>query len=120
MKSILIVLKVFGMVCLSGIALAATPETIEGTVSKVIMGAPYGGKVIIKISGEITPSSNPSCRSNSDYDYVFDASTVHGKVMLSSLLMAYSSKATVVAYSESTPNCSLFPGIENLNQLLLK
>lgn len=92
-------------------------STYEGQISELLMGIPYKTTVIIKVDG--SPSQN-GCHSNPSYHYAFDGSTDTGKIILSSVLTAYTTQKVVKFYGAGSNSCTQFGGIEDLNQFLLQ
>ncbi len=88
-----------------------------GKVAEILMGSPYGNNVIIKVDGSPTQTG---CHTNPNFNYVFDGSIERGKIMLSALFIAYTSQKEVTFYGAGDSSCTLFGGIEDLQQFLLK
>ncbi len=116
--SVITSLVISALFLLSSATVAATGvASYEGKIEEVLMGTPYGTKVIIKVGATITQSD---CHTNPNYNYVFDGSTPVGKMMLSAVLTAHSTQRTAHMFRKNSPTCSLFGGIEELDQIVLK
>ncbi len=99
---------------LSFSSLASSITTTK--ITRVLVGPGYGNNVILTINP--LPDDLPDCQTNKGYNYVFDGTTEVGKMTLSSVLIAYSSRADV--WLAGNGSCSLYSGIESLKHIVIK
>lgn len=66
----------------------------------------------------VKPGSQPSCQTNPNFSYVFDATTAVGKITLSLVLTAYTTQQDV--YIDGDDTCSVHGSVESLRQVWVK
>ena len=105
------------LMIISTLSFTTVASSISTTkITRVLVGPGYGNNVMLTISP--LPSDVPDCQTNQGYSYVFDGTTEVGKMTLSSVLIAYSSKSNV--WLGGTGSCSLYNSIENLSHIVIK
>lgn len=82
----------------------------------VLAGEAYGNVVFLKLAA--SPTTVPSCQTNTQYSYAFDATTPAGKISLSIALTAQASGKDV--YLSGFNSCAVWSGVESLREILVK
>ena len=103
------------LLVLISVSVSASNVTTAKIV-EVLVGPNYGNNVFLNVSPK--PNGTPACKSNPEWDYVFDGSTDSGKITMSVALAAYAAGKEV--WLAGSGNCTLYTNVEDLYHFVSK